>query len=487
MAQDKAATSVRDMIFLSHANPEDNEFTRWLALQLAKDGYPVWCDLTQLLGGENFWKDAETAIRSRTIKFLYVLSRTSNEKDGPRRELQIALNVARKDKSLHDFVIPLHIDDLPHGDINVLLTSLNAVPFEKSWAKGYQQLLELLERENVPKNPNFNPSAVSTWWRAQFSADRGVQRKPDRYLSNWLKVVCPPQYLFLHTLVRTTTGAVEPQHRLPFAGFMDNIDLVTFASADDMKCALGESVSIIESNRFCVSDLLTDRCALDTKKSRYFLARLLRDCWERWIGSSAMGLYTLSSRSNCYFFKKGSESNLDIRFTGVDGKKTYRSVVGYATNFDGSRRYWHFGVRARPVMSPFLGYMLTAHVILTDDGATPWDSPSKMHRARRRLCKSWFNPEWRDRLMATLHWLSQGATSVRIPAGSEAFIEVATNPVELESPVSYVDPPTRKERLLLAEATVAETETELVKFGDYEEDEHEDDEDLDDQKEDDDL
>src|ERR1700733_3604354 len=90
---------IRDMLFISHANPEDNDFTRWLALQLAKDGYGVWCDLTKLLGGENFWKDAEGAIRSRTIKFIYILSRTSNEKEGPRNELQIAKNVFRREKS----------------------------------------------------------------------------------------------------------------------------------------------------------------------------------------------------------------------------------------------------------------------------------------------------------------------------------------------------------------------------------------------------
>jgi hypothetical protein len=107
----------KDMVFVSHANPEDNDFTRWLALQLANDGYGVWCDLTKLLGGETFWKDAEEAIRTRTVKFVYVLSRTSNVKDGPRNELQIAKNVARLDHSLHDFVIPVHIDDLPHSEI----------------------------------------------------------------------------------------------------------------------------------------------------------------------------------------------------------------------------------------------------------------------------------------------------------------------------------------------------------------------------------
>ena len=85
----------RDMLFVSHANPEDNEFARWLALQLAKEGYPVWCDLTKLLGGETLWDDAEEAIRTRTVKFLYVLSEASNEKGGPLRELQVAQGLAR--------------------------------------------------------------------------------------------------------------------------------------------------------------------------------------------------------------------------------------------------------------------------------------------------------------------------------------------------------------------------------------------------------
>ena len=49
-----ARTTWRDMLFVSHASPEDDEFARWLALQLAKEGYPVWCDRTKLLGGEPF-------------------------------------------------------------------------------------------------------------------------------------------------------------------------------------------------------------------------------------------------------------------------------------------------------------------------------------------------------------------------------------------------------------------------------------------------
>ena len=220
-----SALPTKDMVFISHANPEDNDFTRWLALQLAKDGFGVWCDLTKLLGGENFWKDAEAAIRSRTVKFLYVLSRKSNVKDGPRNELQVAINVLKSDKSLQNFVVPLHIDDLPHSETNVLLTSINAVAFEKSWAKGYAQLLDVLERDKVPKNPKFNPGAVSSWWKGQFSAGRGVKNEAETYLSNLLPIRSAPESLWLHTLTATKpVTAIEPEHRLPFAGFMQGIE-----------------------------------------------------------------------------------------------------------------------------------------------------------------------------------------------------------------------------------------------------------------------
>lgn len=86
---------MRDLVFGSHANPEDNEFCRWLMLRLGREGYPVWLDLNRLLGGENFWSDIEQAIRNRAVKVLYVLSRTSNTKPGALKELALAQTVAK--------------------------------------------------------------------------------------------------------------------------------------------------------------------------------------------------------------------------------------------------------------------------------------------------------------------------------------------------------------------------------------------------------
>ena len=188
---------MRNLVFISHANPEDNQFCRWLSLRLAREGYPVWLDLRHLLGGEDFWNEIEAAIRHRAVKVLYVLSRTSNTKPGVLKELALAQTVAKVD-NFHDFVVPLKIDNIPFSDLNIEVHRLNAIPFEASSARGFQQLVLKLEQDGVQKDANFTPDAVTTWWRAQFSADSGVAAVPEECLSNWFEITRMPEKLFCH-------------------------------------------------------------------------------------------------------------------------------------------------------------------------------------------------------------------------------------------------------------------------------------------------
>ncbi len=157
-------TMSRNLLFISHANPEDNDFSLWLSLRLAREGYPTWCDLTRLLGGEDFWVDIEDVLRNHTTKFLFVLSRNSNQKTGPLQELYLAQSVARK-FDLKDFIIPLRIDDIPYGDINIQLNRLNAIDFHEGWAPGLGRILEKLELDGVQKDDRFSPDSVASWWR----------------------------------------------------------------------------------------------------------------------------------------------------------------------------------------------------------------------------------------------------------------------------------------------------------------------------------
>jgi TIR domain len=82
--------SERDVIFISHATPNDNEFVRWLGTRLTGYGYKVWADIFDLAGGTPFWISIEDAIRKRALKVIFVVSKASCDPDrsGLRNDLR---------------------------------------------------------------------------------------------------------------------------------------------------------------------------------------------------------------------------------------------------------------------------------------------------------------------------------------------------------------------------------------------------------------
>ncbi|GEM_PF-3169632 len=68
-----------DHLFISYAT-EDYVFAEWLALHLTSEGYLVWCDRFNLLGGESYPKDIDKALKERTFRVLAILSKNSIKK-----------------------------------------------------------------------------------------------------------------------------------------------------------------------------------------------------------------------------------------------------------------------------------------------------------------------------------------------------------------------------------------------------------------------
>ena len=429
---------MRDTLLLSHANPEDNEFTLWLALQLANEGYRVWCDLTKLLGGEVFWDDIEAVIRTRTAKVLYVLSRNSNGKDGPLRELHLAQSLARKE-GIQDFVIPLHIDDLPYGEVTIELTRVNATPFEDSWAQGLATLLKKLEEDAVPKDPNFNRSAVNGWWRSQFSGTQGIRQEPEIVFSNWFKVEDLPTTLYEHRISRHQPGLVDFESRpLPYPGvWLDPLSILTFAPESDFEDYLSPSFFVEQSRPILLEDFVAGRDSLaDGPK---YLAQLLRLAWDRAVRAK-LSTYESADSRVCYYFKKGIVSEDTVSFIGANGKKGHRGVVGYKTLISGKLRYWHYAISAKPVIRPETLFLVKGHVLFSDDGLSLWTNKDQMAKARRNQCKNWWNDEWRDRMYAAMSHLADSGETVLFPLGATASFSISKQPIQFESPVSYPEP-----------------------------------------------
>lgn len=82
--------------------------------------------------------------------------------------------------------------------------------------------------------------------------------------------------------------------------------------------------------------------------------------------------------------------------------------------------------------------MLRYHVIFSDDGRTPWDKAERMHKARRGVCKQWWNPQWRDRLLAFCAQLGDEESKLTIETGGDPLV-VSMKPERFISPVTYFE------------------------------------------------
>ena len=86
----------REVLFISHAAPEDNAFTIWLEAKLAAMGYEVRADVSRIKGGDDWQRKLENTLRERACKVLLVANPRAVDKPGVRNEIQIATEVARK-------------------------------------------------------------------------------------------------------------------------------------------------------------------------------------------------------------------------------------------------------------------------------------------------------------------------------------------------------------------------------------------------------
>ena len=432
----------RDVLFISHAYPESNEFALWITLKLATAGYPVWCDLTNLLGGEDFWKDVEKIIRHKAIKVLYVLSRVSNEKDGTLQEVAVAKETAKK-QGLKDFIIPLLVDDLPRSEINIELKRINSISFNESWAIGLQTLIEKLEQSGITKNPNYSIESVSQWWKTNYSADKGITKEPQNCYSNWFEIYSYPNKMYYHVL--------KPGYKIRFQSNESDLiypyreharGILTFAESPedfpDGDVLFGDRFTFYVDNLFQnhhKKDFIDDRLARDV------ITDLLRQAWENLFVQQKLATYELANKSKTCYFKINQLPDDKIHFNGINNKRTWRSIIGYKT-VGLKKRYWHFGISARPYLRSTKYFAISPHVLFSDDGTDIWQDKGRLHKAKMSQCKNWWNAQWRDRILAVMDFLAGEKNEISLALSSDERLNVIVDkhPILFTSPVSFPDP-----------------------------------------------
>lgn len=397
---------LRRTIFISHANPEDNDFTRWLVTQLSLLGYEVWSDLTKVLGGSYFWTSIEDAIRNHAAKVVVVLSKSSQQKPGVLDEINCALSVERKER-IEQFVVPVRIDDLPFDDVLANLARKNILDFSGGWLNGLDALCQTLDAARVPKTV-VSESSISALWSSTTSS-REVIPVPERLVSNWLRIINLPDQFSIGESARDSCDTDVSQPFLTFVGqpcMMRHVKL-GMALRGELSTPEFRDVANITSS-------------------------LLRQSWNLHAESLGLKSFELASKRLSWYVPAGLLAGDLVSFKAMDGKRRRKILVGRSAKRD---VHWHYGVEMRPVIGNPCRFTLLSHIIFTKDGIDEVLPPERMHLHRRGFCKSWWNDRWRDLELAFLSWLSPTG-SLRLHAGNEFQFVLDCRPVQFTSPVS---------------------------------------------------
>lgn len=417
---------MRETLFISHATPEDNDFARWLSLQLIGLGYTVWSDVVKLKGGEDWWPLIESQIRDSSIKFIIVLSTASNNKDGVLKELAVATKVKKK-LGDDNFIIPLHIDStLSYDDINVELIRLNSINFKNSWADGIRMLLEKLNEENVPKKSD-NHEQVKSLWESVYLNKKQPILEPEIYYSNWFPIVEIPKKLWFHNFKQLMPRGLNIDD-LPYPVIRYKDYLATFAYCYDFMEEIPKTYTYKKSESFevDVEEILSGKYSdafLRNKEARNLIVMLLNKAFERTLREKA-SVYEMSGRFS-FWIKKGILEKDKFNKIQLVGKQ--------------KEKQWHFGISGSVKMFPERSIVINSHIWFTSDGVNLIPEVSKQHAARRKQGKNWWNNDWRNKTMAFMKYLAEDG-AIKISLGSEEFALISDEPIMFNSPVKYTDP-----------------------------------------------
>lgn len=437
---------MKDQIFISHATPEDNEFTIWLASRLEMLGYQVWIDKIELLGGERFWPTIQKAIEA-SKKVLLVCSsniiRDGVLRNGIEREFEYANNLASSN-GLKDFVIPLHIDESPYHSA-IGLPNINQIPFNGNWADGLKQLKQKLDKDGVLYDEKIN-SSFSNWYESAYITDCQIENTKEVYYSSWWTVKEMPQKFYMYQFAnRAQAKAVyESNKDIPIA-LLSNIissfeSQLSYKVTRDNGCYDVPPQHVFEHS---ISDILfgfdTDRFPNHKDVENHF-KDFIRMIICRLFYRNGLKSTELSGKKKVYYYPKRDNAfpRVMFEYPKPTMSKPKRKTLGGKYKDKG---YWHYGVSLKSVVFPYIGVSVKSHLVFSSDGISIQNDSSKQHSYRRNKGKNFFNEHWRDMLLALVYSLAnkQGNIEITVTKSGEKLV-MNERPEWFWSDYGYKDP-----------------------------------------------
>lgn len=423
-------SALKQTLFISHANPEDNEFVFWLEAQLTRLGYETWSDISELGPGEVFWDTIENTIRDKSVRFIAIVSRASIQKPGVLDEISLAVSIERT-KRIPSFVIPLRLDDLPYGEFRANLARKNVIDFSNGWSTGLAQLVAALSKENVPRQRQFPGMSLGAWWAQRKPASLAVADTPEVLISNRFRVKALPQRLHCYS------GSPIPESKRMSSPLVPLKRDLWISYYSDRELAVRRISGLTYESTLSADDFFKGTVPLTSNMPegarRRFRHRLLNNHWEAYVCERGLKLYELTGRRPTPFIPDGLLQNNTAYFVDVDGKKKRRLLVGYSAK---RSVHWHLAPLGYFSTTDETSLNLKMRVVFSEDGQGVWPSVARMRTMRRAFCKNWWNDKWRSLQGAFMAWLSADANGINVYHGDSGSFVVDSLPVSFRSPCS---------------------------------------------------
>ena len=413
----------RNKIFISHANPNDNDFTKWLSLKLIALGYDVWCDILFLEKGVDFWKVIENEIRINTCKFLVVLSELSNKSEGVLKEIAVAEKIK---KGLNDegFITTLLIDEkLTYDNINIALNRLNAIDFKASWISGLRELDKSLTDNKIPKNVTEILNSYNIY-KNIFLSGKNVIERDEIYNSNWFEIISFPQYLYFHAISQNDIEIFEKA--FPFPVFKYKNYICTFSESIDYSFPENELFDSAKIIKILTLDIINGRYNsnfISNRDCRNSIIRLMNNGFKIMMKKKGFKTYPLSSKEIGFWFEKNQVEKDKINGVQFVGKIKDNN--------------WHFGISGLLKLVPFPILILSSHIFFTTDGKVLIASKAKQQSLRIKQGKNWWNNKWNEKLLNIASYIASSKDKIYIPIGNIENIIVSSSSLKFTSRFSY--------------------------------------------------
>lgn len=384
----------------------------------------MWCDVEDLGAGADSWKVIDSTIRTKSIRFLFVTSNSSIQKDGTLKELA----VADKIKDRGDFIIPLRLDDTPYSQFPSEIIRLKAIDFSSNWADGLNELFDILKKSSVPRNTELAYSAVLPCWYKTVSIDCTEPiDKSEQYSSNMFSYELPEK-VYIHV-----PDGLSPINTsvLRFPVVLDQGLIISFAAAQSLDNIRIARTETIYTEDFIAKPIykLSDGSWL-VSATRPKIVQLLNDAFNRFMRSKGLGEYVFSGNRHAFYFdskysaRKLPSLRRTLSLTGV--KKEYN---------------WHFAIEGASSLFPETTYSITYHVVFSRDGAIV-PVARIQHSLRRSLGKDWYNRRWRDSILTAMLSLANDDREmfINIPVCDYQVVRISAFPLTFTSFKGYQEP-----------------------------------------------